>query len=113
MLIHEEDYPLLRHYEKEDSIEALRIKEWLKQNATNDEAKKYYTLLKTWEPVTTSFERTDKYDNCELRDTKWLVIKKAISFQNESKSIFLIKLIFYSVTKVIQQMVFGQFILIA
>jgi len=27
----EEDYPLLRHYEKEDSIEALRIKEWLFQ----------------------------------------------------------------------------------
>ncbi len=77
----EEDYPLLRHYEKEDSTEALRIKEWLKQNASNDEAKKYYALLKTWEPVTTSFERTDTYDNCELRDTKWLVLRKLSSFR--------------------------------
>ncbi len=77
----EEDYPLLRHYEKEDSVEALRIKEWLKQNASADEAKKYYALLKTWEPVTTSFERTDKYDNCELRDTKRLVIRKRSTFR--------------------------------
>jgi hypothetical protein len=77
----EEDYPLFRHYEKEDSAEALRIKEWLKQNATQVEAKKYYALLKTWEPVITSFERTDKYDNCELRDTKWLVIRKRSTFR--------------------------------
>ena len=77
----EEDYPLLRRYEKEDSTEALRIKEWLKQNASADESKKYYALLKTWEPVTTSFERTDKYDNCELRDTKWLVIRKRSTFR--------------------------------
>ncbi|HEY5772043.1 MAG TPA: DUF1553 domain-containing protein [Chitinophagaceae bacterium] len=77
----EEDYPLLRRYEKEDSIEALRIKEWLFQNAPADEAKKYYALLKTWEPVTTSFERTDKYDNCELRDTKWLVLRKRSTFR--------------------------------
>src|SRR5688572_3502466 len=77
----EEDYPLLRHYEKEDSIEALRIKEWLFQNATNAEAKKYYALLKTWEPSITSFERTDKYDNCELRDTKRLVIRKRSTFR--------------------------------
>ena len=77
----EEDYPLLRHYEKEDSVEVLRIKEWLKKNASEPEAKKYYTLLKTWQPTTTSFERTDKYDNCELRDTKWLVIRKQSTFR--------------------------------
>lgn len=77
----EEDYPLLRHYEKDDSTEALRIKEWLKQNATEAEAKRYYAMLKTWQPVTTSFERTDKYDNCELRDTKWLVLRKRSTFR--------------------------------
>jgi len=77
----EEDYPLLRRYEKEDSTEALRIKEWLKQNAPADEEKNYYALLKTWEPVTTSFERTDQYDNCELRDTKWLVLRKRSTFR--------------------------------
>lgn len=77
----EEDYPLLRHYEKEDSIEVLRIKDWLKQNATGTEAKKYFALLKTWAPSTTSFERTDKYENCELRDTKRLVIRKQSTFR--------------------------------
>ncbi len=77
----QEDYPLLRLYEKDDSIEAIRIKEWLKQNATPEEAKTNYKLLKTWEPVTTSFERTDKYVNCELRDTKWLVIRKTSQFR--------------------------------
>ena len=77
----EEDYPLLRHYEKDDSTEALQIKEWLKQNATEAEAKNYYAMLKTWQPVTTSFERTDKYDNCELRDTKWLVLRKRSTFR--------------------------------
>jgi hypothetical protein len=77
----QEDYPLLRMYEKEDSIDALQIKDWIKQNAGEEESKKYYKLLKTWEPVTTSFERTDKYENCELRDTKWLVIRKASSFR--------------------------------
>jgi hypothetical protein len=66
---------------KKDSIEALRIKEWLFQNATNAEAKKYYALLKTWEPSTISFESTDKYDNCELRDTKRLVIRKRSTFR--------------------------------
>ena len=77
----QEDYPLLRIYEKEDSLQALEIKNWLKQNAGDTEAKKFYRLLKTWEPVITSFERTDKYDNCELRDTKWLVLRKLSSFR--------------------------------
>ncbi|HEU4858554.1 MAG TPA: DUF1553 domain-containing protein [Chitinophagaceae bacterium] len=77
----EEDYPLLRHYEKNDSVEVARIKDWLNQNATGDGPKKFYTLLKTWEPTTTSFERTDKYDNCELRDTKWLMLKKGSTFR--------------------------------
>jgi hypothetical protein len=77
----EEDYPLLRHYEREDSIEVTRIKDWIKQNAGYEEAKKFYTLLKTWEPVTTSFERTDEYENCELRDTKWLGLEEHSSFR--------------------------------
>ncbi len=77
----QEDYPLLRRFEKEDSIEALRIKEWLKQNGSDAEAKKFYRLLKTWEPVTTSFERTDKYINAEQRETKWLLIRKRSDFR--------------------------------
>ena len=77
----EEDYPLLRHYERNDSLEVIKIKDWLKQNATDSETKRIYTLLKTWEPTTTSFERTDKYDNCELRDTKWLTLRKRSTFR--------------------------------
>jgi len=77
----QEDYPLLRRFEKEDSIEALRIKEWLKQKSTDTEAKFFYKLLKTWQPVTTSFERTDKYINAEQRETKWLLIRKRSDFR--------------------------------
>src|SRR5436190_793425 len=77
----QEDYPLLRRFEKEDSIEALRIKEWLKKNGSDAKAKKFYRLLKTWEPVTTSFERTDKYINAEQRETKWLLIRKRSDFR--------------------------------
>jgi hypothetical protein len=77
----QEDYPLLRRFEKEDSIEALRLKAWLKQNGSDAEAKKFYRLLKTWEPVTTSFERTDKYINAEQRETKWLLIRKHSDFR--------------------------------
>jgi hypothetical protein len=77
----QEDYPLLRLYEKDDSLEVLRIKDWVRENGSDQEAKKFYKLLKTWEPVTTSFERTDNYDNCELRDTKWLLIRKRSVFR--------------------------------
>jgi hypothetical protein len=76
-----EEYPLLRHYEKDDSLEVLRIKDWVKQNASAKEADKMYRLLKTWQPSMTSYERTDKYENCELRDTKWLIIRKKTRFR--------------------------------
>lgn len=77
----QEDYPLLRHYSKDDSIEVLKIKEWVKQNADSKRASEVYRFLKTWEPATASYERTDKYDNCELRDTKWLLIRKRSVFR--------------------------------
>ena len=77
----EEDYPLLRLYEKEDSVEVLRIRQWIKENSSEVEAKKWYHFLKTWEPSLVSFERTDKYDNCELVDTKWLTLRKRSTFR--------------------------------
>ena len=77
----QEDYPLLRLYENKDSLEAIRIKNWIKENGTKEAANKFYKLLKTWEPSLASFERTDQYINCELRDTKWLVLRKNSTFR--------------------------------
>lgn len=77
----EEEYPLLRHYSKEDSLEAVKIKNWVKQNSNEKRAGEVYRFLKTFQPAITSYERTDQYDNCELRDTKSLVIRKRSSFR--------------------------------
>ena len=77
----EEEYPLLRHYSKEDSLEAVKIKNWVKQNSSEKQAGEVYRLLKTWQPATASYERTDQYDNCELVDTKALAIRKRSTFR--------------------------------
>jgi hypothetical protein len=78
----EEDYPLLRRYEKEDSTEALRIKEWLFQNAPADEEQKNIMhCLKHGSPLLLLLKGQIKYDNCELRDTKRLVIRKRSTFR--------------------------------
>jgi hypothetical protein len=77
----EEDYPRLRFYNREDSLDVWQIKEWVNQNTGDKEGKYFYTLLKTWEPVMSSYEKTDQYNNCELVDTKWLTMRKKSSFR--------------------------------
>ncbi|HEU4902748.1 MAG TPA: DUF1553 domain-containing protein, partial [Flavisolibacter sp.] len=65
------DYPLLRHYTSEDSLQVLRIVQWLKQNGYSERASEVYRFLKTWQPAINSL-RADKFINSELVDTKWL-----------------------------------------
>jgi hypothetical protein len=50
----ETDYPLLRQYHLEDSVKLLQVMDWVKKNATENEAKEYYLLLKTWQPTINS-----------------------------------------------------------
>ncbi len=70
----EADYPLLREYKTDDSIKVLQVTNWLKQNASDDEAKRVYTFLKTWQPAYNSL-RADSFTNSELSDTKWLIFR--------------------------------------
>ncbi len=50
----ETDYPLLRQYHSEDSVKLLQVMDWVKKNATENQAKEYYLLLKTWQPTINS-----------------------------------------------------------
>ncbi|HVX26974.1 MAG TPA: DUF1553 domain-containing protein, partial [Parafilimonas sp.] len=67
-------YPLLREYKTDDSIKVLQVTNWLRQNAADDEAKRVYTFLKTWQPAYNSL-RSDSFTNSELNDTKWLIFR--------------------------------------
>ena len=44
----ETDYPLLRQYHSEDSVKLLQVMDWVKKNATENQAKEYYLLLKSY-----------------------------------------------------------------
>ena len=68
------DYPLLREYKTDDSVKVLQVTNWLRQNASDDEAKRVYTFLKTWQPAYNSL-RADSFTNSELNDTKWLIFR--------------------------------------
>ncbi len=68
------DYPLLREYKTDDSLKVLQVTQWLKQNASTDEAKRVYTFLKTWQPAINSIQ-ADSFTNSELSDTKWLIFR--------------------------------------
>lgn len=68
------DYPLLREYKTDDSLKVLQVTDWLRRNASDDEAKRAYKFLKTWEPSYNSL-RADSFTNSELADTKWLIFR--------------------------------------
>ena len=88
------DYPLLREYNSDDSLKVLQVTNWLRQNASDDEAKRAYTFLKTWQPAYNSI-RADSFTNSELSDTKWLIFRnhavcrlKHVDLTNKSELIY-------------------------
>ncbi len=88
------DYPLLREYNSDDSLKVLQVTNWLRQNASDDEAKRAYTFLKTWQPAYNSI-RADSFINSELSDTKWLIFRnhavcrlKHVDLTNKSELIY-------------------------
>ena len=52
----EADYPLLRQYGDKDSMDLLRLTNWLVKNVSDAKAKEYYTFLKTWQPSINSIQ---------------------------------------------------------
>lgn len=68
------DYPLLRHYEKQDSTELASLVSWIEANHSSAKANEVYTFLKTWQPAINSLQ-ADQFTNSELSDTKWLIFR--------------------------------------
>ncbi len=69
-----EDYPALRHFSKTDSLKFLKLKGWLDQNVSPEQAGDIEHFVKTWQPAYYSVA-TDSFRNCELYDTKWLTMR--------------------------------------
>ena len=61
------EYPLLRHYNQADSLKLNLLVEWLTKNVSSQEAKKYYTFLKTWQPTINTL-RCDQFVDGALLD---------------------------------------------
>jgi Protein of unknown function (DUF1553)/Protein of unknown function (DUF1549)/Planctomycete cytochrome C len=68
------DYPLLRHFEKKDSIDVLKIKEWVAKNSSAKRSREINQFIKTWQPSVNSL-LSDHFVNSELSDTKWLIFR--------------------------------------
>jgi len=68
------DYPLLKHYKKEDSTELAHLVDWIQSNQSEQKANEVYRFLKTGQPAINSLQ-ADKFINSELSDTKWLVFR--------------------------------------
>ena len=61
----ESEFPVLRQYNNADSLKMIQVIEWLKNNTSEDESKKYYTFLKTLQPITNAWH-CDQYVNGAL-----------------------------------------------
>ncbi len=61
----EADYPLLRQYGDKDSMDLLRLKNWLAKNVSETKSEEYYTFLKTWQPSINSLQ-CDEFVNAAL-----------------------------------------------
>lgn len=72
------DYPLLRHFDAEDSAKLVTVMNWLKQKNFADRANETKRFLKTWQPSINSLQ-ADKFVNSELADTKWLAFRNNAS----------------------------------
>ncbi len=68
------DYPLLRHYENEESVKQKNIITWLTSNGFNKEAIEADIFLKTFQPSYNS-QNADSLINCGIADTKWLAMR--------------------------------------
>lgn len=70
----EAEYPLLRHFEREDAEKLSRLTEWITHNISAEKAKEVYRFTKTWQPSINSIQ-ADQFINSELTDTKWLIFR--------------------------------------
>ncbi|MCG8305805.1 MAG: DUF1553 domain-containing protein [Cytophagales bacterium] len=69
-----DDYPVFRHFEKDDSIKLAELTVWLKEHADRSKRDEIVKFVKTWQPSYNSL-KSDQFVNSELADTKWLVFR--------------------------------------
>jgi hypothetical protein len=89
-----DDYPVLRHFEKEDSLKLVELKNWLNLNAKKEQTDEIVKFVKTWQPSINSLTSVD-FVNSELSDTKWLVFRnngssrlKSVKLDGKNKLIY-------------------------
>jgi hypothetical protein len=70
----EAEYPLLRHFEKEDAEKLNTLTDWISQNISPEKSQEVYRFAKTWQPSINSIQ-ADEFINSELTDTKWLIFR--------------------------------------
>ncbi|MBX2898969.1 MAG: DUF1553 domain-containing protein [Cyclobacteriaceae bacterium] len=70
----EAEYPLLRHFEKEDAEKLTTLTNWITNNISAEKATEVYRFAKTWQPSINSIQ-ADEFVNSELTDTKWLIFR--------------------------------------
>jgi len=88
-----EDYPLLRHYGREDSIRLAQLGAWIARVASPVRAAAIVRFLKFLQPLIYA-THADQFVNSELYDTKYLVFRRKssarireVSFQGETRLI--------------------------
>ena len=92
-----EDYPLYRHYNAEDKKKLNKVKDWLKNNVSEQEKNRISLFLETLQPSYNSIT-TDQFVNSELSDTKWLAMRQPSSarlpnVKLDDKNVFLIRVL--------------------
>jgi hypothetical protein len=68
------EYPVLRHFEKDDSAGFEQLTEWLTLNTHQSRVEEIAQFIRTWQPSINSLT-SDQFVNSELADTKWLVFR--------------------------------------
>ncbi|HEY4205928.1 MAG TPA: DUF1553 domain-containing protein [Puia sp.] len=68
------DYPLLRQFSPGDSLDIVKLSNWVGRKGSLDQGKEVAWFLRTWEPSINSI-RADEFVNSELNDTKWLIFR--------------------------------------
>ncbi len=71
----QEEYPLLRQYQGEDSVKLMQVKEWLTANVSEEKGDEYYTFLKTWQPSINSLQ-SDQFNNAALISSWYAGLRK-------------------------------------
>lgn len=61
------DYPVLREFSDEDQKKFDLLKEWLRANASKEQAHEMMTFVKTWQPSINSYH-TDNFVNSQLSE---------------------------------------------